>query len=75
MCPYFQALKKITVMDKSPILVINDLLDELKGAQLFTKLDLYLGYHQIHMKEENIPKTIFHTHAGYYEFSEILFGL
>jgi hypothetical protein len=61
MCPTFQALRKFTVKYMFPILIIDGLFHELKGDELFSKLNLLLGYHQIRMKGAYIPKTIFFT--------------
>ena len=75
MCIDFRELNKIAVKDKYPPPRIDDLFDQLQGAQYFSKIYLRSGYHQLWIREAHISKTAFHTRYGHYEFLVISFGL
>ncbi|GJU78077.1 putative ribonuclease H-like domain-containing protein [Tanacetum coccineum] len=75
MCIDYRELNKLTVKNRYPLPRIDDFFGQLQGSSVYSKIDLRSGYHQLRVREEDIPKTAFRTRYGYYEFQVILFGL
>ncbi|GJX26751.1 putative reverse transcriptase domain-containing protein, partial [Tanacetum coccineum] len=75
MCINYCELNKLTVKNRYPLLRIDDLFDQLQGSRVYSKIDLRSGYHQLRVREEDIPKIAFRTRYGHYEFQVMPFGL
>nr|GFB76223.1 putative reverse transcriptase domain-containing protein [Tanacetum cinerariifolium] len=75
MCIDSRELNKLTVKNRYPLSRIDDLFDQLQGSSIYSNIDLRSGYHQLRVREADIPKTAFRTHYGHYEFQVMSFGL
>nr|GEX29604.1 putative reverse transcriptase domain-containing protein [Tanacetum cinerariifolium] len=75
MCIDYQELNKLIVKIRYPLPRNDDLFDQLQGSIIYSKIDLRSGYHQLRVREQDVPKTAFRTRYGHYEFQVMPFGL
>jgi hypothetical protein len=75
MCVDYRNLKEVPIKNKYSVPWIEDLFDQMRGAKVFSKIDLISGYYQLKIRTEEVPKTAFTTRYGLYEFLVMSFGL
>jgi hypothetical protein len=71
----YRSLNEVTIKNKYPLPRIEDLFDQMKGVSVFYKINLRSGYHQLRIRESDIPKTLFHTRYGLYEYTVMSFRI
>ena len=75
LCMNYRKLNRVTIKNRYPLPRIDDLLDQLRGVRVYSKIDLHTGYHQLRVRETDVPKTTFRTRYGHFEFTVMPFGL
>ena len=75
LCVDYRQLNRVAIKNRYPLPWINDLFDQLRGVRVYSKIDLHTGYHQLRVREIDIPKTMFRTRYGHFEFTVMPFGL
>ena len=75
LCIDYRQLNRVTIKNRYPLQRIDNLFDQLRGARVYSKIDLHIGYHQLRVREIDIPKIVFRTCYGHFEFTVMPFGL